>query len=504
MAISIKTIAKNSVYLYIRMVITMLIALYSSRIVLHVLDVDGFGTYNVIYGIVVFFLFLQSSLNTTTLRFISKSIATCTESEQAKVFNTLLHTTIILIVVVFILLETLGAYIATHVLNIGEEYRDAIIPCFQICIVTFIVQTIRIPYTSLIVSHEKMSFYALISIIESVLKLLAAFLLFLSDSNRLLLYCICFCGSALSSTVLTYLYCKKNFGFYRLKKRVDYKEVKHTMTFSGWASLSSFSNAAAQQGGNILMNVFTGVVANASWGIAHQANTAFSSLASSLQMAFTPQINKSYAERDYKGLSTLINRSSSIAFYMVTLVGVPIMCNIHFVLDIWLVTPPAYAYAFCVLIIIFQLIDTLQSPFNSLIFASNRIKEYNIWLSSILIMNIVISSILLSKGVSPICVPATMVVLNTITGILRLIHIKYFMDIDLSVFFKRNLPKMLAVLVLSIIVSLLFNRFSLNVRLNCFFSTGMSFIITFGIIWLLGLSKNERKEIIRIVKAKIK
>ena len=485
MAISIKTIAKNSVYLYIRMVITMLIALYSSRIVLHVLDVDGFGTYNVIYGIVVFFLFLQSSLNTTTLRFISKSIATCTESEQAKVFNTLLHTTIILIVVVFILLETLGAYIATHVLNIGEEYRDAIIPCFQICIVTFIVQTIRIPYTSLIVSHEKMSFYALISIIESVLKLLAAFLLFLSDSNRLLLYCICFCGSALSSTVLTYLYCKKNFGFYRLKKRVDYKEVKHTMTFSGWASLSSFSNAAAQQGGNILMNVFTGVVANASWGIAHQANTAFSSLASSLQMAFTPQINKSYAERDYKGLSTLINRSSSIAFYMVTLVGVPIMCNIHFVLDIWLVTPPAYAYAFCVLIIIFQLIDT-------------------IWLSSILIMNIVISSILLSKGVSPICVPATMVVLNTITGILRLIHIKYFMDIDLSVFFKRNLPKMLAVLVLSIIVSLLFNRFSLNVRLNCFFSTGMSFIITFGIIWLLGLSKNERKEIIRIVKAKIK
>ena len=378
MAISIKTIAKNSVYLYIRMVITMLIALYSSRIVLHVLDVDGFGTYNVIYGIVVFFLFLQSSLNTTTLRFISKSIATCTESEQAKVFNTLLHTTIILIVVVFILLETLGAYIATHVLNIGEEYRDAIIPCFQICIVTFIVQTIRIPYTSLIVSHEKMSFYALISIIESVLKLLAAFLLFLSDSNRLLLYCICFCGSALSSTVLTYLYCKKNFGFYRLKKRVDYKEVKHTMTFSGWASLSSFSNAAAQQGGNILMNVFTGVVANASWGIAHQANTAFSSLASSLQMAFTPQINKSYAERDYKGLSTLINRSSSIAFYMVTLVGVPIMCNIHFVLDIWLVTPPAYAYAFCVLIIIFQLIDTLQSPFNTLIFASNRIKEYNI------------------------------------------------------------------------------------------------------------------------------
>lgn len=276
------------------------------------------------------------------------------------------------------------------------------------------------------------------------------------------------------------------------------------MTFSGWASLSSFSNAAAQQGGNILMNVFTGVVANASWGIAHQANTAFSSLASSLQMAFTPQINKSYAERDYKGLSTLINRSSSIAFYMVTLVGVPIMCNIHFVLDIWLVTPPAYAYAFCVLIIIFQLIDTLQSPFNTLIFASNRIKEYNIWLSSILIMNIVISSILLSKGVSPICVPATMVVLNTITGILRLIHIKYFMDIDLSVFFKRNLPKMLAVLVLSIIVSLLFNRFSLNVRLNCFFSTGMSFIITFGIIWLLGLSKNERKEIIRIVKAKIK
>ena len=199
MAVNVKRIAKNSIYLYIRMVVTMLITIFSSRVVLQTLGIEGFGTYNIIYGIVTLFLFIQSSLNTATLRFISSSIAIYCEKEQIKIFNSSFQVTIALSLLILLLLETVGLYLINNVLNIGVEYRGISNFCYQVCVLSYVFQMLRIPFTSLVVSHERMSFYAIISIVESICKLLAAFLLFFSGDSKLVDYCVYISAS-------TYLY----------------------------------------------------------------------------------------------------------------------------------------------------------------------------------------------------------------------------------------------------------------------------------------------------------
>lgn len=501
MAVNIRRIAKNSIYLYIRMVVTMVITIFSSRVVLQSLGVEGFGTYNIIYGIVTLFLFIQSSLNTSSLRFISSSLTVSTREEQVKIFNTSFQVTSILSLLVLLLLETVGLYIVNNVIDICEEYRGISNLCYQVCIVSYVFQMIRIPYNSLIISYERMSFYSVISIVESVCKLLAAYLLFFSADSKLISYCVYVSLSTAICTIITIIYSRANFSICRVSlRKIELDRLKQIFSFSSWTTLSSFSNSVAQQGGNILMNVYSGVVANAAWGIAHQVNTAFAALASSLQTAFNPQINKSYAEKDILGLSSLISRSSSIAYYLVLLIGIPIICNIEYVLDIWLVTPPKFAAGFCVCIIIFQMIDTMQAPFNILIFASGKVKFYNIWLSSILFLNIIISAILLSNGFSPICVPLTMVVLNALTGILRFVHIKRYINISLNMFIANYLSRMILVTILSFIVSLLIVK-SLS---SCLLGVGMSIISTLVVIMLFGFSRLDKQKILHTIKTKYK
>ena len=501
MAVNVKRIAKNSIYLYIRMVVTMLITIFSSRVVLQTLGIEGFGTYNIIYGIVTLFLFIQSSLNTATLRFISSSIAIYCEKEQIIIFISSFQVTIALSLLILLLLETVGLYLINNVLNIGVEYRGISNFCYQVCVLSYVFQMLRIPFTSLVVSHERMSFYAIISIVESICKLLAAFLLFFSGDSKLVDYCVYISASTFICTAITIIYSVISFStcrIYIMRNDVDY--LKKILVFSGWTTLSSFSNSVSQQGGNILMNIYSGVIANAAWGIAHQVNTAFAALAASLQTAFSPQINKSYAERDIKGLMTLVSRSSSIAYYMVLFLSVPIICNVDFILDFWLVTPPDFLGKFCVFIILFQMIDTMQAPFNTLIFATGKVKFYNIWLSLILILNVIISAILLSKGYSPVFVPITMFVLNGITGLLRFLHINLYLRIEIKDYFTNYLSRMLLVTIVCFVTSYVFIFVCDKLMLGGLIKFLISAILTIFIVFLLGFSKADKHKLLGILK----
>ena len=480
------------------MVITMLITIYSSRIVLQALEVEGFGTYNIIYGITALFLFIQSSLNTSTLRFISNSIVTSDKNKQIVIFNSSFQVTIILLLLTFILLETIGLYIVNDILKIGVEYKSVANICYQYCIVSYLAQTLRIPFVSLIISHERMSVYAILSVVESIFKLIIAYLLVLNQ-ERLVYYCFYLFISTLLCSIITIIYCVIKFPTCRvLFKRYDKDDFKDILSFSSWTTLSSFSNSMSQQGGNILMNIYSGVVANAAWGIAHQVNTAFAALASSLQNAFTPQINKSYAENDLDGLLSLLNRASAIAYYLVLLIGVPIICNIDFILQYWLITPPYYANSFCICIIIFQMIDTMQAPFNTLIFATGKVKFYNIWLSAILILNIIISAICLSNGFSPVCVPLTMLGLNAFTGILRFLHIIHILQLNVRSYFYTYLTRMFLVTVICFICSFLLT----SIFDNDFVKIILSIIVTVFIICVIGVTKEDKTRLYRMLTCK--
>ena len=258
-----KRIAKNTIFLYVRMIITMLITLYTSRVILNVLGVEDYGVYNIIAGIVVLLAFLQTAMTNASQRYITYELGKGELESVKKVFSMSMTTHITISLLIFFLAETIGLWFINTQLNIPANRMLAANWVYQFSILTFIVNLIRIPYNASIIAYENMSFYAYISIIESILKLLIVYVICISPSDKLILYAILLCGVAIICTFIYKIYCCKKFLTCNYTYFWDKKLYWQLMRFSGWTMLGGISNVSAQQGGNILLNMYNGVVSNA-------------------------------------------------------------------------------------------------------------------------------------------------------------------------------------------------------------------------------------------------
>ena len=377
-----KRIAKNTIFLYVRMIITMLITLYTSRVILNVLGVEDYGVYNIIAGIVVLLAFLQTAMTNASQRYITYELGKGELESVKKVFSMSMTTHITISLLIFFLAETIGLWFINTQLNIPANRMLAANWVYQFSILTFIVNLIRIPYNASIIAYENMSFYAYISIIESILKLLIVYVLCISPSDKLILYAILLCGVAIICTFIYKIYCCKKFLTCNYTYFWDKKLYWQLMRFSGWTMLGGISNVSAQQGGNILLNMYNGVVSNAAFGIANQVSYAVYAFSSNFQIAFNPQITKLHAVGDSLHLNNLVNKASLFSYYLMLLFAVPFMINTEIILKLWLKNVPEYTVGFCQLMVVYQLIDAFQAPLNTLIFSTGKIKNYNIWLSA--------------------------------------------------------------------------------------------------------------------------
>ena len=374
-----KRIAKNTIFLYVRMIITMLITLYTSRVILNVLGVEDYGVYNIIAGIVVLLAFLQTAMTNASQRYITYELGKGELESVKKVFSMSMTTHITISLLIFFLAETIGLWFINTQLNIPANRMLAANWVYQFSILTFIVNLIRIPYNASIIAYENMSFYAYISIIESILKLLIVYVLCISPSDKLILYAILLCGVAIICTFIYKIYCCKKFLTCNYTYFWDKKLYWQLMRFSGWTMLGGISNVSAQQGGNILLNMYNGVVSNAAFGIANQVSYAVYAFSSNFQIAFNPQITKLHAVGDSLHLNNLVNKASLFSYYLMLLFAVPFMINTEIILKLWLKNVPEYTVGFCQLMVVYQLIDAFQAPLNTLIFSTGKIKNYNIW-----------------------------------------------------------------------------------------------------------------------------
>ena len=270
-----RRIAKNTVMLYIRMLLIMAVTLYTSRVVLNVLGVEDFGIYNVVGGIVVMFSFLNGAMATSTQRFLSFSLGKNDQEQVARVFSMSMTTHISIALIVLLLAETFGLWIFYRYLNIPPERMGAAQWVYQLSVLTFCISIIRVPYNAGIIAYERMSFYAYISIVEVCLKLGMVILLQYLGSDKLILYALLTTGIV---TFIYKLYCCKTFSVCRYHYFWDKHLYKELISFSGWSLFGSAANVGVQQGINILLNVFFGVVTNAALGIANQVSSAVSQL----------------------------------------------------------------------------------------------------------------------------------------------------------------------------------------------------------------------------------
>ena len=496
-----KRIAKNTVVLYIRMVVVMLITLYTSRIVLKALGVDDFGLYGVIGGVVGLFAFLKTSMGKATQRFLNYEMVT--EGGDLKtVFRTSLTIHFVIAIVLLILAETVGLWFLNARINIPEGRELAANIIYQTTIVSLCVAMIEIPFSADIIAHEKMTFFAVVSVLDAVLKLLFAFIILKNGGDRLIVYGCLMMVVSLINLFLYYLYCKKKFYEISLRPCFDKQRFKDIFSFVGWTLVGQLAVVGCNQGNNILVNMFHSVAANAAFSVGHQMSHAITNLSGNFQTAFNPQITKSYAEGDYNYLRFLVYTTSKISYCLLFVAALPVAFNINFVLDIWLDKVPDLSNVFCVLCMANAIINALSAPLNFSVLASGRIKWFQIVTFIVYFSDLVILYFLFKMGLPPATAMWVKVGIMVAILFVRLFFAHREVEcVDFLSYFKQVLVPLTLMSVGSIAVAFVLHPFFKNLELRILF-TSVIILVNIVLIWFVALNKNQRKSLINIIQKK--
>lgn len=405
--------------LYVRMLLTMAVTLYTSRVVLGVLGIEDYGVYNVVGGIVIMLSFLNTAMSVATQRFLSYSIGQNDKEELSKVFCSSVWIHYIIAGIIFLLAETIGLYFFEHCLSIVPERMYAAAYVYQFSIFTFMVNIVSVPYNACIISHEKMDVYAYVSIVDVVLKLIIAYILVCLDYDKLILYSILIFIVSLIPRLIYQVYCQRNFAECHLKFVWDKGLLKKLISFSGWSLFGGIAYIAKSQGVNILLNIFFGVTLNAAWGISQQVNAAVLSFIQNFGTALNPPIIKAYASNNRDYFLSLFFNGMKYTFFLSFCFILPLLLETEYVLSLWLWKVPKYTTLFVQLILVVVLLEVFAQIIGTMVQATGRIKCYQLIIGGILFMNLPLSYFVLKITNNPIYVMYVAVLLALISTIVR-------------------------------------------------------------------------------------
>ena len=496
-------IAKNTMMLYIRMIIIMIVSLYTTRIVLSVLGEIDYGIYNIVGSVVVSMIFIQNSLMSATQRFFSFEIGRKDRRCISKVFSASMILHLRFLLLILLILETVGLGSLNFILDIPSERMWAANIVFQLSVLTFALNLLRIPFNSIIISYESMNIYALFSIIEAFFRLFVIVMIKYFVFDKLILYGVLILGITLITNILYISYCRRNYpNDIRFYCKVDKSEVKKMRGFLGWNLLGGFTGVLVGEGPNYLMNYYLGVAINASMGIAKQVSSAVYQFTANFQTAFNPQIVKAYAADEKVTLFNLINKTSLLSFYLLFIIALPIILCSDFLFNIWLIDVPRYTVIFCILIIIGQFMSALGSPLWMVAHATGDIKNYQISISIINLLIIPASYIILKYGFEPYYVIAFQVLLSAATFTYRLWFAWHKLEFPIRRYAHEVLLK--CVVLLIIIVPLpLFLSFNATTMWDNIILAIVSVVISGLAIFYYGMNKETRYELIKFVHQKL-
>lgn len=472
----------------------MLVSLYTSRVVLAALGVEDYGVYNVVGGIVVLFTFLNNAMVTSTQRYLNYELGRNDLVQARKVFSSSLNIHLFIALIVFFLAETVGLWFLNSTIRYPESREYAVQVSYQLSIITACVKIIRTPYNAAIIAHERMSFYAYLSIFEGILQLGVAFLLMGCHLDRLIFYSILLCAVAVIVNLSYYAYCRKKLEICQYTLCKDKSLYRQLLSFSGWSLLGGAANVGATQGLNMLLNVFWGVVVNAAMGVAIQVNSAVTSFVHSFQTAFNPQIVKSYAAGDYNYFIKLILATSKYSYLLLFVFALPIYRCCPEVLSVWLEEVPEYAVSFCRLMLIFALLDALQGPLWYSVQATGKIKTYQILMSFVILANVPIAYVCLKLGCSPNSVLVVRCIINFVTLFIRLWYLNKLYEFPIMRFVYEVILRIVPVTLFSYIISSIPIE-ATSPLLEIIIITGLTFIANTILILFVGLNKSERGRI---------
>jgi len=495
-------IAKNTLMLYFRQILIMLVNLYAVRVVLNTLGAVDYGIYNVVGGMVVMFSFFNIAMTSATQRFLNFAMGQ-NDTEQAKnVYSISFIIHILIAVLVIILSETAGLCFFYTWLNIPDDRQNAAFIVYQFSIAVTVINIIRVPYQATVIAYEKMSFFALISIIESVLKMVIVFFLTMIFIDKLISYSFLVFMAGIIVFFVYKIFCNRMFEIARFRIYHN-KELFWRLTgFSGWSIFSQFSNLCRKQGINVLVNIFHGVTVNAAIGIAMQVNSAVYLFVSNFQTAFRPQIIKSYAAKNYDYFIQLIFQTSKSSFFLLFLFVLPLYVNAEFILNIWIKNVPEYTVTFTRLILLFSLVDAISGPLWMSIHATGNIKKYQLIESCFTITNIPLAFLILLIGSSPIWIFVIEVSINVLLLIWRIFFVSKRINILVIDFLFKVIMPILIIAGISSIVTIFTYYFFIDwnrLLISCVVST----LCISSLVFCIGLDKNEKMFLKNYIRKKI-
>ena len=386
-----KRIAKNTIFLYLRMLLVMSITLYTSRVVLEALGVVDFGIYNVIGGVIGILGFISNSMSISTQRYLSYYLGTNENSKVNSIFSMSINIHLIIGIFICICFYWGGDWVIHNYLDIPESRIDATYTFFHYIVISTCFQIFQVPFIGMIIAQEKMRLLAYISIIESLLKLLIAFLVIWIDIDKLILYGILLTATSLlifiSYVTVTFV----SFNGIKYKAEKDISLFKELIGFASWTSLGELGWALTLQGVSVIMNHFFGVISNTAYGIATQISNAVNKFYSSFQLALNPQIIKQYAQEQIKDSLMLTLKGIKFSFILIMMIALPAFFSMNIILQLWLGNIPQYSIIFCKYILIGIVIDVLSSLFSTLVKAYGKIRNYQIIVALVLALNFPLS-----------------------------------------------------------------------------------------------------------------
>ena len=395
-----KRIAKNTLMLYLRMLVMMFIGLYTGRVILNALGVSDLGLINVAGSVVGMFSFISGTLVIGTQRFITYGIGEKNLDRLKKIFSTAITIHFILAFVILILCETIGLWYVYNCLNVAPGRFNAALWCYQLSLVSFFVALIQMPFNAAIVAHEKMDAYAYMTILDALFNLLAAYLIQIVSIDRVVFYSSLIFTFKLLQTVIYNYYCRRKFEECSFKFGYDKNIFKEMISFSGWSLAGNLAAMGQGTGVNMTLNYFCGTVVNGARGIAFQANGWVTRFVDNFMMAVNPQITKSYATKDFVRMNTLVCNSASYGVFLLAVLGIPLFLEIDIVLQLWLGQIPDHTVAFMRIVMIETIFRTLGNPTITAMHATGKMKEVNLTVGGVLLLIVPISITLFLLGCS--------------------------------------------------------------------------------------------------------
>lgn len=490
-----KRIAKNTILLYFRTILIMLITLYTSRVILNALGAEDYGIYNVVGGVVAMFSLLSGSLSNAISRFITFELGRGDIRRLSVIFSTSVNIQLGLSLLIMVLGSAVGGWFLNTQMNIPDGRMMAANWVLYCSLLMFCVNLISIPYNACIIAHERMAAFAYVSILEVSLKLLICYLIVVSPFDKLISYAILLVFVALIIRFVYGIYCNRHFEECRYRPVYDCSLLKQMGSFAGWQFMSNGCWLLNTQGVNILINMFFGVALNAARGIATQVDGAIQQFVNNFMTVVNPQITKDYAAGRIKEMFTLVCRGAKFSYFLLMLFAIPIMLETEYILTLWLKTVPDHTVIFLRLTIIGSMLNMLGGTGLTACMATGNIKRYSIWISSVGILVFPLTWIAFECGLPVESTYFVFIIVYVGVTIVRLYIMKELLHFPPFLFIRKVIVPMLIVTPAATILPF----FTANSLAPSFWRLCLTVIVSLissaASIYLIGLTSNERRAV---------